>query len=158
MKTAFRSLSFICIFLTLSACNKTESTGDPFNSQSQQIASSSGLVVVSSANPTSGNTDLDFVAGKAIDVGANTTRVRLLKDLPPYQYELVVYFDKVSLQATQVSLSWIYNKTVLSNAYSTSPAGVAVDKARNRINFSNTLLNSGLPSTANLNGVFNFIY
>lgn len=139
------------------ACNKTVSTGDPLDSQSQQIASSSGLVTVRSSNPSSGDADLDFVAGRALAMGSNSTRVRLIKEIPPYSYELIVYYDNITLQATHVSLSWIYNKSVLNNAFSSSPAGVFIDTARNRVIFSNTLLNSGLPSTANLNGQFNYL-
>ena len=157
MGCIFRSLSTLFMVLLLSACNNTVSTGNPNNSQSQQIASSTSLIVVNNAYPTSGNGDLDFVGARAVDMGS-TTRVRLLKTATPYDYELVVYFDRLTYQVSQVSLSWVYNKTVLNNAYSMSPAGATVDPTRKKIFFSNTLLNSGLPSTANLNGQFTYIY
>lgn len=123
--------------------------------------SSTSSVQVNSANPTTGNVLLDQTGGIAVAVndGSGRIRVRLNKVVGSAEYDLYVYFNPTNSAVSHVSLSWTTNNRVsYLNAFSSSPAGVVVDLTNQTISFTNTVLNSGLPSTANLNGQYSFEY
>lgn len=134
-------------------------TETPVPGDTGAFINSTSSVSVNLANPTTGNVLLDQTGGIAVTAGTGITRVRMHKYVGTYEYDLYVYFRQATAAVTHVSLSWtINNRATYLNAFSTAPAGAIVDLTNKTISFTNTQLNSGLPSTANLNGQYKFEY
>ncbi len=143
------------IIMLLSSCSPNTLTFKN-NSDATNFASSSSVLSVTSANPSTGNTVIDFTGAIAVNNGAGITRVRLNKIVEDFEYDLYVYFDQNTSIITHISLSWTKDRLNYNNAFSASPIGAHVDLMAKKISLTNTFLNSGLPSSAILNGQFNY--
>lgn len=139
----------------LSSCSPRLSVTPIAQAEIAALASSTS-VQVTNAQPSSGNALIMSATGAAVPVGSGLIRVTLSQTVNDIRYDLFVYYATDSGVVSHVSLSWIQN-SVLSNAFSSSPSGVSVDRANKQISMVNVLLNSGLPSTAQVSGQFKFV-
>lgn len=114
------------------------------------------VLQVTAANPSSGNAIIDEAAGFAKRSGPDTVFVTLSKIISGNRYEVHVYFSATTGAVSQLSYSWIIGGS-LYGAFANNPAGITVDLTNKKINILNSVLNSGLPTTATLNGQFYFI-
>lgn len=139
---------------TLSACSPNLSVTPTAQAEITALAASTS-VQVTNATPSSGNALLLSSAGVATSVGSGLVRVTLSQTINDTRYDLFVYYAANSGAVSHVSLSWVQN-SVLNNAFSSSPSGATVDLTNKQISLINVLLNSGLPSTAQLSGQFKY--
>lgn len=152
---AFRVFLKLVFVFALFACDRDIALNP---TQQGQLNTLGALTVlqVTGANPSSGNHIIDEVAGVARRSGVDTVFVTLSKVISGNRVEVHVYYSPTTGAVSQISYSWIVGGN-LYGAFSNSPSGVSVDLANKKINMQNSVLNSGLPTTATLNGQFYFV-
>jgi hypothetical protein len=152
---AFRVLLKLIFVFTLFSCDRNISLTPTQQDQANALAALT-VLQVTAANPSSGNTIIDEVTATAKRAGPDTVLVTLSKIISGNRHEVHVYFSASTASVSQLSYSWIVGGN-LYGAFSNSPAGVSVDLSNKKISLQNSLLNSGLPTTATLNGQFYFV-
>lgn len=147
-------LKLIFVF-ALFACDRNISLTPTQQGQMNTLGALT-VLQVTAANPSSGNNIIDEVAGLARRSGPDTVFVTLSKVIAGNRVDVHVYFSASTGAVSQLSYSWIVGGN-LYGAFSNSPSGITVDLANKKINILNSVLNSGLPTTATLNGQFYFV-
>lgn len=147
-------LKLIFVF-ALFSCDRDISLTPTQQTEANALAALT-VLQIASANPTSGNAIIDEVAGTAKRNAADSVQVTLSKIISGNRHEVHVYFSPTTGVVSQLSYSWIIGGN-LYGAFSNSASGITVDLANKKINMLNSVLNSGLPTIATLNGQFYFV-